>query len=44
LPLPEPAGDIAPGIRRSKEAFLRDLPSLLADRNMVGLWTAYYGG
>jgi hypothetical protein len=43
LPLPESADDIAPGIRRSKEAFLRDLPSLLADGKKVGLWTAYHG-
>src|SRR5260370_14198428 len=41
--LPECGGDIAPGIRRSKEAFLRDLPSLLADRKSLGLWTAYHG-
>lgn len=40
---PEAADDTAPGIRRSKEAFLRDLSSLLADPKKLGLWTAYYG-
>jgi hypothetical protein len=42
-PVAEPTIDMAPGIRRSKDAFLRDLPSLLADRRNVGLWTAYHG-
>src|SRR4051794_21195957 len=31
------------GIRRSKEAFLRDLPSLLARRSLHGQWVIYRG-
>jgi hypothetical protein len=31
------------GIRRSKEAFLRDLPGLLARRRLQGQWVIYRG-
>jgi hypothetical protein len=39
----ELAVEIAPGIERSREAFLRDLPLLLADPKKRGLWTVYHG-
>ena len=31
------------GIRRSQEAFFRDLPELLKDRRVRGKWVAYRG-
>ena len=31
------------GIRKSREAFLRDLPDLLSDPSSRGKWVAYYG-
>jgi hypothetical protein len=31
------------GIRRSKEAFLRDLPDLLARKRLRGRWVLYHG-
>jgi hypothetical protein len=31
------------GIRRSQEAFFRDLPELLKDRGLRGKWVAYHG-
>ena len=31
------------GIRRSQEAFRRDLPQLLQDRKLRGQWVAYHG-
>jgi hypothetical protein len=34
---------IPPGIRRSLEAFRRDLPQLLADHKLYGRWVAYHG-
>src|SRR5262245_37472387 len=44
-PAPPPPIDIEipPGIRRSKEAFLRDLPELLANRKHEGWWVGYHG-
>jgi hypothetical protein len=35
--------DIAPGIRRSQEAYWRDLPQLLSLRSRKRLWVAYHG-
>ena len=35
--------DIPEGIRRSQEAFFRDLPQLLNDRRLRGKWVAYHG-
>jgi hypothetical protein len=34
---------IRPGIRLSREAFLRDLPGLLADKALAGKWVLYRG-
>ncbi len=34
---------IPSGIRRSQEAFRRDLPGLLQDRRLCGQWAAYHG-
>lgn len=42
-PAPEDL-EIPAGIRRSKEAFLRDLPALLRDRHCRGRWVGYHGG
>ena len=43
----EPSPAIEPGIpegiRRSQEAFFRDLPELLKDRKLHGKWVAYHG-
>jgi hypothetical protein len=41
---PKPVADleIPESIRRSKEAFLRDLPSLLGDGKLARLWVAYH--
>ena len=36
FPLPE-------GIRKSKDAFLRDLPDLISDLSLRGKWVAYHG-
>jgi hypothetical protein len=36
-------GNIHEGIRRSQEAFFRDLPELLKDRRLRGKWVAYHG-
>jgi hypothetical protein len=35
--------DVPEGIRRSQEAFFRDLPVLLKDRRLRGSYIAYYG-
>jgi hypothetical protein len=35
--------DIPPGVRRSQEAFWRDLPELLRDRSKHGKWVCYHG-
>jgi hypothetical protein len=42
---PKPVADleIPEGIRRSKEAFLSDLPALLGDRKLARQWVAYHG-
>jgi hypothetical protein len=34
---------IPPGIQRSKDAFLRDLPALLQIKKRQGQWVAYHG-
>jgi hypothetical protein len=34
---------VAPGIRRSRAAFLRDLPGLLANPKLDRWWVAYHG-
>jgi hypothetical protein len=31
------------GIRASRDAFFRDLPELLKDRDLQGKWVAYHG-
>ena len=38
-----PADQVPEGIRRSKEAFLRDLPKLLARKRLHGQWVIYHG-
>jgi hypothetical protein len=38
-----PTDQIPDGIRRSKEAFLRDLPKLLARKRLHGQWVIYHG-
>jgi len=35
--------EIPPGIRRSQEAFWRDLPELLKQRKLRGQWVCYHG-
>jgi hypothetical protein len=35
--------EIAPGIRRSQEAFRRDLPQLLDNRKLRNKWALYHG-
>ena len=35
-------GAVPEGIRRSQEAFFRDLPELLKDRGLRGKWVAYH--
>ncbi len=35
--------EVPEGIRRSKDAFLRDLPELLKNRKRRGQWVAYHG-
>jgi hypothetical protein len=35
--------DIPAGVRRSQQAFLRDLPELLKDEALRGQWIAYHG-
>jgi hypothetical protein len=42
-PEPEPPIVIPPGIQRSKAAFLRDLPELMAKRRYDHRWVAYHG-
>jgi hypothetical protein len=37
------ASGIPPGIRRSTEAFRRDLPELLKNKKWYGRWVAYHG-
>jgi hypothetical protein len=44
LPSPCCESEVAPGIRRSKEAFLRDLPALMANPKLDRWWVAYHGG
>ncbi len=34
---------VPPGIQRSKAAFLRDLPQLMANKKHDGWWAAYHG-
>src|SRR5260370_41232645 len=34
--------EVPPGIQRSKEAFLRDLPDLLANRKLDRWWAGYH--
>src|SRR4051794_24318881 len=38
-----PTEQVPEGIRRSKEAFLHDLPGLLARRQFHGRWVIYHG-
>ena len=38
-----PTDQVPEGIRRSKEAFLRDLPKLLARKRLHGRWVIYHG-
>jgi hypothetical protein len=38
-----PTDQIPEGIRRSKEAFLRDLPGLLTRKRWRGRWVLYHG-
>jgi hypothetical protein len=38
-----PTEQVPEGIRRSKEAFLRDLPSLLARQRLHRRWVLYHG-
>ena len=35
--------EVPDGVRRSQEAFFRDLPTLLEDRKLRGKWVAYHG-
>lgn len=35
--------DIPEGIRRSQDAFFRDLPELLKDESLRGQWVVYHG-
>ncbi len=35
--------EIPPGIRRSQEAFWRDLPNLLKQKKLIGRWVCYHG-
>jgi hypothetical protein len=42
-PTAEEDAEIPPGIRRSKAAFLRDLPELLKNRKLKGRWVIYHG-
>jgi hypothetical protein len=42
-PKSDAASEIPEGIRRSQEAFFRDLPGLLQDRRLRGQWVAYRG-
>jgi hypothetical protein len=39
-----PCFDIPEDVRRSQEAFLRDLPGLLEDDSLRGKWIGYQGG
>jgi hypothetical protein len=38
-----PLFDIPEGVRRSHQAFARDLPELLKDQTLRGKWIAYHG-
>jgi hypothetical protein len=38
-----PTEQVPEGIRRSKEAFLRELPGLLARKRLHGRWVIYHG-
>ena len=40
---PEPLQGVSPGIRRSQEAFWRELPELLKKKANHGKWVAYHG-
>lgn len=42
-PKPSPEGGIPEGIRKSQDAFFRDLPALLQDRKLRGKYVAYHG-
>jgi hypothetical protein len=42
-PHPEDELEIPEGIRRSRDAFLRDLPDLLRNPRHEGWWVAYHG-
>ena len=39
----DPGSDIPEGILRSQDAFFRDLPELLKDESLRGLWVIYHG-
>jgi hypothetical protein len=41
--LTEPTFEVPPGIRRSQEAFWRDLPELLTKKKWRGKWVCYHG-
>jgi hypothetical protein len=43
-PAEEPEFVVPPLVRRSQEAFWRDLPELLKSRRTRGKWVAYHGG
>jgi len=38
-----PTDQVPEGIRRSKEAFLRELPGLLGRKRLLGRWVLYHG-
>ena len=40
---PDAASGVPQGIRRSQEAFWRDLPQLLAQKQLIGQWVCYHG-
>lgn len=42
-PQPRIDEEIPEGIRRSQDAFFRDLPELLKERRLRGRWIAYHG-
>ena len=43
IPSPDDFAGIPEKMQRSLEAFRRDLPDLLKDRNLRGKWVAYKG-
>jgi hypothetical protein len=42
-PLPNREPEVPEGIRRSKAAYRREVPELLKDETLHGLWIAYHG-